>query len=57
VDVCGSALSSPGSDCKEVQREENQQQNKREEMRKKPRTVEVIHVGSTSSMETQCAQQ
>ncbi|KAL3045341.1 hypothetical protein OYC64_013585 [Pagothenia borchgrevinki] len=49
--------SSPGSDCKEVQREENQQQNKREEMRKKPRAVEVIHVGSTSSMETQCAQQ
>ncbi|XP_034078748.1 protein Spindly isoform X1 [Gymnodraco acuticeps] len=49
--------SSPGSDCKEVQREENQQQNKREERRKKPRTVEVIHVGSTSTMENQCAQQ
>ncbi|XP_033971597.1 protein Spindly isoform X2 [Trematomus bernacchii] len=49
--------SSPGSDCKEVQREGNQQQNKREERRKIPRAVEVIHVGSTSSMETQCAQQ
>ncbi|KAF3837745.1 hypothetical protein F7725_009513 [Dissostichus mawsoni] len=38
-------------------REENQQQNKREERRKKPRTVEMIHMGSTSSMENQCAQQ
>ncbi|KAM6999658.1 protein Spindly [Tautogolabrus adspersus] len=37
--------------------EENQQQNKREERRKKPRTVEMIHVGSNSSMENQCAQQ
>ncbi|KAK5865305.1 hypothetical protein PBY51_016480 [Eleginops maclovinus] len=49
--------SSPESDCKEVEREENQQQNKREERRKKPRTVEMIHVGSNSSMENQCAQQ
>ncbi|XP_020509041.2 protein Spindly [Labrus bergylta] len=37
--------------------EENQQQNKREERRKKPRTVEMIHVGSNSTMENQCAQQ
>uniref|UniRef100_UPI0037E8E9E3 protein Spindly n=1 Tax=Semicossyphus pulcher TaxID=241346 RepID=UPI0037E8E9E3 len=49
--------SSPETDCKERELEENQQQNKREERRKKQRTVEMIHVGSNSSMENQCAQQ
>ncbi|XP_051274988.1 protein Spindly [Dicentrarchus labrax] len=48
--------SSPVSDCKEMELEENQQQNKREDRRKK-RTVEMIHVSSNSSMENQCAQQ
>ncbi|XP_035525075.1 protein Spindly [Morone saxatilis] len=48
--------SSPVSDCKEMEMEENQQQNKREDRRKK-RTVEMIHVSSNSSMENQCAQQ
>ncbi|XP_030000613.1 protein Spindly [Sphaeramia orbicularis] len=37
--------------------EENQQQNKREDRRQKQRTVDVIHVSSSSSMENQCAQQ
>uniref|UniRef100_A0A3Q1G7C5 Protein Spindly n=1 Tax=Acanthochromis polyacanthus TaxID=80966 RepID=A0A3Q1G7C5_9TELE len=41
---------------KEKNMEENQQK-KAGEPRKKQRTVEVIHVGSSSSMENQCAQQ
>ncbi|XP_023117774.1 protein Spindly [Amphiprion ocellaris] len=65
-------LSSP-TDCKEKNMEENQQnmeenqqkkeknmeenQQKKTEPRKKQRTVEVIHVGSSSSMENQCTQQ
>ncbi|XP_068182056.1 protein Spindly [Antennarius striatus] len=36
--------------------EENQQENRRDERGKK-RAVEVIHVGASSSMENQCAQQ
>ncbi|KAM9847295.1 protein Spindly [Aulostomus maculatus] len=36
---------------------ENQQQNTREERRRQRGTVEMIHVGSNSSMENQCAQQ
>ncbi|XP_018549909.1 protein Spindly [Lates calcarifer] len=49
--------SSPGTDCKETDMEENQRQNKREERTKKQKTVEMIHVSSNSSMENQCAQQ
>ncbi|XP_070693035.1 protein Spindly isoform X2 [Pempheris klunzingeri] len=48
--------SSPVTDGTERELEENQQQNNREERRKK-RAVEVIHVSSQSSMESQCAQQ
>ncbi|TNN63891.1 Protein Spindly [Liparis tanakae] len=47
----------PVSDHNDVGSEENPQQNKREEKRRKPRTVEMIHVNSHSSMESQCAQQ
>ncbi|XP_074530909.1 protein Spindly isoform X2 [Halichoeres trimaculatus] len=46
----------PVTDCKERETGENQQQNTREE-RRKQKTVEMIHVGSNSSMENQCAQQ
>ncbi|KAM3613416.1 uncharacterized protein V6R79_025799 [Siganus canaliculatus] len=45
--------SSPEMGCREM---ENQQQNKRAERQKK-KTVEMIHVDSSSSMENQCAQQ
>ncbi|XP_069580741.1 protein Spindly [Brachyistius frenatus] len=47
--------SSPSTDCKDM--EENQRQNKPVDRRKKAKPVEVIHVGSNSSMENQCAQQ
>ncbi|CAG5993446.1 unnamed protein product [Menidia menidia] len=42
---------------REEESEENQQQNKREDRKRKQRTVEMIHVSSHNSMETQCAQQ
>ncbi|XP_008298421.1 protein Spindly isoform X2 [Stegastes partitus] len=43
--------------CREEHMEENQQQNNRDDRRRKPRPVEMIHVGSNSSLENQCAQQ
>jgi len=55
--ICDPALSFPVFDHNDVGSEENPQQNKREEKRRKQRTVEMIHVNSHSSMESQCAQQ
>ncbi|CAJ1057977.1 protein Spindly [Xyrichtys novacula] len=47
---------SAGSDCEDKEMK-IQLQNKREERRKKKRTVEAIDVGSTRTMENECAQQ
>ncbi|XP_054453555.1 protein Spindly [Anoplopoma fimbria] len=49
--------SPPVTDCKDEAMERNQLQNKKVEKRKKPRTVEAIHVSSQRTMEDQCAQQ
>ncbi|XP_034545003.1 protein Spindly [Notolabrus celidotus] len=49
--------SCPMTECKERETEGNWQQHKREERRRKPKTVEVIHVASHTSMENECAQQ
>lgn len=53
--ISNSSLWLTNSDVKEL--EESQQQNFKEERRKKQKTVEVIHVKSSNTMENQCAQQ
>ncbi|XP_061582431.1 protein Spindly [Cololabis saira] len=47
----------PGLSSAPTDAQENQRPSNREERRRKQRTVEMIHVSSSSSMETQCAQQ
>ncbi|XP_054648779.1 protein Spindly [Dunckerocampus dactyliophorus] len=49
--------SSNVTDCSAVKREDYQEQHTHEESKRKAQTVETIHVGSKSSMESQCSQQ